>query len=228
MELIAAARKIKTAVLSSDTMIHIVGEKSLHTELLVDFLDEALQFTCRFTPKHNLAAAVNQFPDRTHLAFLDYNGSNKSTFQKLPDLNKAHHLSQCHIILYNVDSAHCIEMDALKRGIRGILYTHNPIEFFLRAARAVLNGELWYPRKILTQFIVEHDNHLAPAGETCVILTCREREIVQKLAEGCSNQEIACHFCISIQTVKTHVYNIYKKIKVNNRLQASLWLANSA
>jgi hypothetical protein len=33
------------------------------TELLVDFLDEALQVTCRFAPKHNLAAAVNQFPE---------------------------------------------------------------------------------------------------------------------------------------------------------------------
>jgi len=225
MELIAAAREIKTAVLSSDTMIHIVGEKSLHTELLVDFMVEALEVTCRFAPKQNLTVAVNQFPDRTHLAFLDYNGSNKSTFQKLPDLNKAHHLSQCHIILYNVDSSHCIEMDALKRGIRGIVYTHNPIEFFPRATRAVLNGELWYPRKILTQFIVEHDNHSAPAGETCVILTRREREIVQKLAEGHSNREITRHFHISPHTVKTHAYNIYKKIKVENRLQASLWLA---
>jgi DNA-binding NarL/FixJ family response regulator len=52
----------------------------------------------------------------------------------------------------------------------------------------------------------------------------REREVVEKLAEGFSNREIARHFNISPHTVKTHTYNIYTKINVENRLQASLWL----
>ncbi|MGA8239601.1 MAG: LuxR C-terminal-related transcriptional regulator, partial [Desulfobacterales bacterium] len=97
-----------------------------------------------------------------------------------------------------------------------------------RAARAVLNGELWYSRQILAQFIDEKDAPLAPTKEACVMLTRREREIVTKLAKGCSNREIARHFRISPHTVKTHAYNIYKKINVDSRLKASLRLANSS
>jgi DNA-binding NarL/FixJ family response regulator len=228
MEATDAAGEITTAQRPAYPMIHIVGEKSLHTELLVDYMDEAFEHTCRFAPRQNLTVAVNRFPDRTHLAFLDYNGSNKSTFPKIPDLKQAHRLPQCLLILFNVDPAHCIEMDALKRGIRGILYRHQPLDFFPKATHAVLNGELWYPRKILTHFILEQDSHPALTGALGVNLTRREREIVKKLSEGCSNREIARHFGISIQTVKTHAYNIYKKIKVHNRFQACRWLANSS
>ena len=100
--------------------------------------------------------------------------------------------------------------------------------FFPRAARAVLIGELWYPRHILAQFIDRKDTLPNPVDDTCVMLTRREKEIVFKLAEGYSNLEIARHFRISPHTVKTHTYNIYKKINVSNRLQATLWLDKQA
>lgn len=50
-------------------------------------------------------------------------------------------------------------------------------------------------------------------------LTPREWEIASSLFTGESDQEIADRFCISFSTLKKHVYNIYKKIDVNNRIQ---------
>ena len=47
------------------------------------------------------------------------------------------------------------------------------------------------------------------------------------VAVGVKNEEIADRLCISPHTVKTHIYNIFKKIGVPNRLQAALWAAQN-
>ena len=56
------------------------------------------------------------------------------------------------------------------------------------------------------------------------MLTNREREILFKIAEGASNQDISDDLFISLHTVKTHVYHIFRKIGVKNRVEASLWV----
>jgi DNA-binding CsgD family transcriptional regulator len=47
------------------------------------------------------------------------------------------------------------------------------------------------------------------------------------VAIGATNEEIGDKLCISPHTVKTHLYNIFKKINVPNRIQATLWAAKN-
>ncbi|BDT21332.1 transcriptional regulator CsgD [Citrobacter freundii] len=55
------------------------------------------------------------------------------------------------------------------------------------------------------------------------LLTEREYEVLNELSKGASNMEIARAFFISENTVRTHIYNIFKKISVSNRTQAACW-----
>ena len=65
------------------------------------------------------------------------------------------------------------------------------------------------------------------AGPDVSGLTPREREILDLIASGFSNQQIADTLFISPHTVKTHLHNIFKKINVKRRLQAALWAAEN-
>jgi DNA-binding NarL/FixJ family response regulator len=53
-------------------------------------------------------------------------------------------------------------------------------------------------------------------------LTARQRDILEHLVAGRTNQEIARKLHLSFHTVKTHVYAIFRKLNVHNRLEATL------
>jgi len=58
-------------------------------------------------------------------------------------------------------------------------------------------------------------------------LTQRQIEILALIAVGATNDDISDKLCISPHTVKNHLYSIFKKINVPNRVQAALWAAGN-
>jgi LuxR family maltose regulon positive regulatory protein len=59
-----------------------------------------------------------------------------------------------------------------------------------------------------------------PESEWVEPLSARERDVLQLIAEGLSNQEVAARLFLSLHTVKVHARNIYAKLAVTNRTQA--------
>jgi LuxR family maltose regulon positive regulatory protein len=66
-----------------------------------------------------------------------------------------------------------------------------------------------------------HVSHSSALHSSALIepLTCREREVLGLLLEGATNQEIACHLVLSVNTVKKHILNICGKLNVRSRAQ---------
>ena len=91
----------------------------------------------------------------------------------------------------------------------------------------MFDGELWLSRKAMSAYILKKNGHGNHSKENDHLLTPRETEILTKIAQGSTNDEIAEELCISRHTVKTHLYNIFKKINVPSRLQAALWAAEN-
>ena len=131
------------------------------------------------------------------------------------------------LVLFNVSAEQGVEERYVWEGIEGFFYEQDTIDHFLKGVEAVLNGEMWLSRRLMTKCIREGRAQGNIAKTKSSALSPRQMEILALVAVGCSNDEIADKLCISTHTVKVHLYNIYKKIDVPNRLQAALWAAKN-
>ena len=78
-----------------------------------------------------------------------------------------------------------------------------------------------YVGKLLNAFQADGDSSdRQPAADIIEPLSPREREVLQLIAAGLTNQEIAQELVLSSNTVKVHTYNIYSKLGVHSRTQA--------
>jgi two-component system, NarL family, response regulator DegU len=121
-------------------------------------------------------------------------------------------------------------LNAAKGGARG--YVLKGIDFvtLLRAIKTVQNGGLWIDKDLPAADAFEEIAHdqLSDLGDSAhsydaiKTLTRRELEILRLVAEGLTNEEIGKKIFISEKTVKTHLTNIFDKLKVNNRFKAAL------
>jgi NarL family two-component system response regulator LiaR len=57
-------------------------------------------------------------------------------------------------------------------------------------------------------------------SDTLLLLTEREKQVIQLLSSGLTYQKISDELCISHETVKMHIKNIYRKLQVENKIQA--------
>ena len=208
----------------AEKVVHIFGPNKLQNGLLALFLETETGLKCTCGPMPVPTKNGNKGAAQACLIMLDCRGIDCVKMRNL-GMEPNSTTSQCPIVLFNVEPDDEIEKEAVDRGVRGIFYDSEPPDRFTKGILAVLNGELWYSRKALSKCALEAKSHVKlPAGPAAT-LTRREKEILTKIASGAGNKEIADDLCISTYTVKTHIYNIYKKINVPNRLQATLWMA---
>lgn len=124
-------------------------------------------------------------------------------------------------------------LNAAKGGARGYVSKGVPAATLVQAIKAVHGGGSWVDKEIpsweaFEEITGSHRNAVgeapAPADESIQSLTKRELEILKLVAEGLTNEEIGKKIFISEKTVKTHLTNIFDKLKVNNRFKAALLL----
>ncbi|WP_447472015.1 LuxR C-terminal-related transcriptional regulator [Vibrio harveyi] len=110
--------------------------------------------------------------------------------------------------------------------VKGIFSPNDSMNKLCQGLEAIIKGENWLSRRLLEQLLTyykdkEVNRIIEPAIE--VELTRREIQVLQILKEGGSNMEIADSLFISEHTIKSHLYNIFRKIEVKNRTQATSW-----
>jgi DNA-binding NarL/FixJ family response regulator len=115
-------------------------------------------------------------------------------------------------------------VEALRVGASGFITKDVPAEELIHAVRVVAAGEALLTPAITRQLLDRVARRLpAPAGrrpQAIDELTEREREVLELLARGMSNAEIADALIVGEATVKTHVSNVLMKLGLRDRVQA--------
>lgn len=108
--------------------------------------------------------------------------------------------------------------DSLKAGASGYLLKHTSLPEIKESIENLMKGGAPMSPQIARK-VISHFNEEAPKKNENSMLTNREQDIVNGLVDGLSYKMIADRYDISIDTVRAHIRNIYKKLHVNSKAE---------
>jgi DNA-binding NarL/FixJ family response regulator len=122
------------------------------------------------------------------------------------------------IVLFTIHDEPAKIFDALKKGASGYILKNTPLEDIKRSIIEAANGGAPMSPSIAKK-VIEHFNRQKPKSKSS-LLTKKEMIVLKYLADGQSYKMIAENCNNSVETVKFHLKNIYKKLQVNSNTEA--------
>lgn len=116
---------------------------------------------------------------------------------------------------------------ALEAGASGFLLKDAEPAVLVAAVRSVAAGhgtlDNSITKRVLREVVTRRRTQPVTAARAADLLTARELDILLRLAEGLSNEEIAAALFLEVSTVKSHLARMMPKLGVRSRLQAAVW-----
>ncbi len=197
------------------TTVYLVDDHKILRESLIFLLNQepSLEVIGEASDGHDAYREILRL--RPEIAILDI------SIPQLNGLDLAAKLKQdlpeIRIIMLTMHKSEEFVARAYSIGVSGYLLKDNALEELLKCIRCVIDGRTYlsddFVHTVITGFVSHHQKDGTTIPET---VTPREREIVQLLAESCSNREIADKLNLSVKTVETHRANIMKKMGFRN------------
>ncbi|MGJ3232106.1 MAG: response regulator [Oceanicaulis sp.] len=150
------------------------------------------------------------------LVCLDLHMADSSGFIGLAEIRKDHPATP--VVVISASQAPGVAARALEFGASGFIPKTAGMEVLCEALAAVLDGEVWVPAEAGSLEAEE----AAEAAAKLARLTPAQMRVLQGLASGRLNKQIAYDMSITEATVKAHVTAIFRKLDVINRTQAVL------
>ncbi|CAM3868200.1 LuxR C-terminal-related transcriptional regulator [Vibrio aquimaris] len=199
--------------------IYFLTEKNQQNDPVIDQVQKQLCVEIPYIEPNDLMYAMQLHKHKILMIDHQYYQTLNNQIRDLPLSNK-----MFETILFNVEKRLTTEEILCFGNIKALFYRHESIESIARGCGEVINSQNWLPRKVTAQ-LIHYYRHviLSQTSPATVDLTSREIQILRCLKTGASNLQIADDLFISEFTVKSHLYQIFKKLSVKNRVQAIAW-----
>jgi len=119
------------------------------------------------------------------------------------------------IVVLTVHDEEELVLDAVKAGASGYVLKDAPADELVRAIERVAAGGRHFDEVVVKAFLHERQR-----ANDLDLLTARELEILRMVAAGATNREVGEHMFLSVDTVKSHLETIYRKLGVSDRAHA--------
>lgn len=159
---------------------------------------------------------------KPNIALLDLGLRNQNSLKVVKSIIKK--FTQTKIIVMDLVPVHEEILEFVQAGVSGFILKDATVDDFLRTIRSVAKGNKVLPPHLtdsLFSQIVEHAVS-GPKSSTLiksVRMTKREKQVIELIADGLTNKEIAQKLHLSTYTIKSHVHNILEKLALHTRVQ---------
>jgi DNA-binding NarL/FixJ family response regulator len=129
------------------------------------------------------------------------------------------------VIILSMHSDESYILRALSAGARAYLLKEATDEDLIPAVRSVASGKPYFSPAVTAVLVEDYMRRLQARGltDSYHLLTDREREVLQLLAEGRSNKEVATLLDLGLSTVETHRANLMQKLNLHNTAEIVLY-----
>jgi DNA-binding NarL/FixJ family response regulator len=172
------------------------------------------------TPEEGVVLASEQLPDVVLMDIM-FKGSEMTGIEATRRIKERSPSTK--VIVMTAHDEDRLMVEAVEAGASGFLSKDLPADEILSAVKAAADGEVLIDPATLTRLLAQVAREREEQRDAMALLgdlTERERQILQLLAEGKRNDDIAAELFISPQTVQTHVRNILGKLRVHSKLEA--------
>jgi two-component system nitrate/nitrite response regulator NarL len=200
--------------------IVVVDDHTLFRRGIIALLSQESDFAVVGEAADGFEGIRTVLAQRPDVVLLDLNMPGISGVEALGGILKQ--APDTHVVMLTVSEDAEDLVAALRGGALGYLLKNIDGEFLVRSIRRAAEGESAISPE-MTGKLVRQVRTASGAGARPDVLSPREREILQHVAKGASNKEIARALDLAESTVKIHVQHILRKLELTSRVQAAVW-----
>ena len=200
----------------------VADDTRIHTQLLADALrrDQTLEVINSVSSSRDVVAAVNAHHVDVVVVSSNLDEQPGRGFQVLREIRATRPSARAIVLLESSKRESVLE--AFRSGARGIFSRHESADTLSKCVRCVHEGQIWANSQEMSaavEALAAAPTVRAVDANGFSLLSKREMEVVNSLAEGLTNREIAERLGLSQHTIKNYLFRVFDKLGVSSRIE---------